>query len=171
MSRPRGRSRGRDALDAQTFESWLLGATASEPARALFRLIAQVVFCVEPGQLSLLNLLHYAAAGEGIAHMLGTRGGAQDSLFEGGAWQLAARMAEGLGDAVVIECAGAVDRPDRRRGDGHVGRRRLDGGAGRGDRCAVDGGADLLHPPDAPAPRRAHPARADGQHHQGARRL
>ena len=94
---------GADALDAQTFESWLLGATASEPARSLFRLIAQVVFCVEAGQLSLLNLLHYAAAGEGIAHMLGTRGGAQDSLFEGGAWQLAARMAEGLGDAVVID--------------------------------------------------------------------
>ena len=35
--------------------------------------------------------------------MLGTRGGAQDSLFEGGAWQLAAKMAEGLGDAVVID--------------------------------------------------------------------
>ena len=63
---------GADALDAQTFESWLLGATASEPARSVFRLIAQTVFCVEPGQLSLLNLLHYAAADEGIAHMIST---------------------------------------------------------------------------------------------------
>ena len=39
---------GADGFDAQTFESWLLGATASEPARAVFRLIAQTIFCVSP---------------------------------------------------------------------------------------------------------------------------
>ena len=87
---------GADGLDAQTFESWLLGATASEPARSLFRLIAQVVFCVEPGQLSPLNLLHYAAAGEGIAHMIGTRGGAQDEPVRGR--RLAAGREDGRGD-------------------------------------------------------------------------
>jgi monoamine oxidase len=92
-----------DALDAQTFESWLLGATASEPVRSVFRLIAQTVYCVEAGQLSLLNLLTYAAASEGIIHMMSSRGGSQDSLFEGGAWQLAAKMAEELGDAVVVD--------------------------------------------------------------------
>ncbi|MFI1468915.1 flavin monoamine oxidase family protein [Streptomyces wuyuanensis] len=91
-----------DALDAQTFESWLLSATASEPARSVFRVIAQVVFCGRAGQLSLLNLLTYAAASGGIVHMISSRGGSQDSLFVGGAWQLAAKMAEGLGDAVVV---------------------------------------------------------------------
>jgi hypothetical protein len=48
---------GADGFDAQTFESWLVGATASEPARAVFRLIAQTIFCVEPGQLSPLTVL------------------------------------------------------------------------------------------------------------------
>jgi monoamine oxidase len=35
---------GADGLDAQTFENWLQGATTSEPARAVFRLIAQTIF-------------------------------------------------------------------------------------------------------------------------------
>ena len=93
---------GAAALDAQTVESWLLNSTDSKPARAAFRLIAQVVFCGEAGQLSLLNLITVAAAGEGIGHMAGSRGGAQDSLFVGGMWQLAAKMAEQLGDVVVV---------------------------------------------------------------------
>ena len=93
---------GADGFDAQTFESWLLGATASEPARAVFRLIAQTIYCVEPGQLSPLTVLYPAAADGGIGHMIGTVGGAQESLFVGGAWQLAAKMAEALGDAVLV---------------------------------------------------------------------
>ena len=53
------------ALDAQTFESWLLNATASEPARAVFRLIAQTMFCVEPASCPPLNRFIIAAADEG----------------------------------------------------------------------------------------------------------
>jgi monoamine oxidase len=93
---------GADALDAQTFESWLLNSTNSKPARAVFRLISQAVFCGEAGQISLLNLITYAASGEGIGHMVGSRGGAQDSLFVGGVWQMTAKMAEQLGDIVFL---------------------------------------------------------------------
>jgi monoamine oxidase len=93
---------GADELDAQTVETWLLAATASEPVRSLYRVIVRLLFCVEPRQLSLLNFLHAVAADEGLEHMIGTRGGAQDSVFAGGAWQLAAKMAEALGDAVVV---------------------------------------------------------------------
>ncbi|MGZ6213635.1 MAG: flavin monoamine oxidase family protein [Candidatus Limnocylindria bacterium] len=93
---------GADALDAQTLESWLLDATASEPVRSVFRLISRSIYCVEAGQVSLLNVVHYTAGSGGIVHMISSRGGSQDSLFVGGAWQLAAKMAEGLGDAVVV---------------------------------------------------------------------
>ena len=79
---------GADGFDSQTFESWLLGATDSEPARAVFRLIAQTIFCVQPGQLSPLTVLYHAAADGGIGHMISTSGGAQETLFVGGAWQL-----------------------------------------------------------------------------------
>ena len=34
--------------------------------------------------------------------MISTVGGAQETLFVGGAWQLAAKMAEALGDAVLV---------------------------------------------------------------------
>ncbi len=97
-----GSVEGADVLDAQTFESWLQGATTSEPARAVFRLIVQTVYCVQPGQLSPFAVMFYGAADEGIAHMIGTVGGAQETLFVGGAWQLASKMAEGLGDAVIV---------------------------------------------------------------------
>jgi monoamine oxidase len=97
-----GTVEGADALDSQTFESWLQGATTSEPARSVFRVIAQTVYCVQPGQLSPFAVMVYAAADEGLAHMLGTVGGAQETLFLGGAWQMAAKMAEGLGDAVIV---------------------------------------------------------------------
>jgi monoamine oxidase len=93
---------GADGFDAQTFENWLLNSTTSEPARAVLRLIAQTIFCSQPGQLSPLTAIFYAAADEGIEHMIGTVGGAQETLFVGGAWQMASKMAEGLGDAVIV---------------------------------------------------------------------
>jgi monoamine oxidase len=46
--------------------------------------------------------MFYAAADEGIGHMIGSVGGAQETLFVGGAWQLAAKMAQGLGEAVIV---------------------------------------------------------------------
>jgi monoamine oxidase len=97
-----GTVEGADALDSQTFESWLQSATTSEPARSVFRVIVQTVYCVEPGQLSPFAVMVYAAADEGLAHMLGTVGGAQETLFVGGAWQIASKMAEELGDAVIV---------------------------------------------------------------------
>jgi monoamine oxidase len=93
---------GAAALDAQTIESWLLNSTDSKPARAVFRLISQVVYCGEAGQISLLTLLTAGAAGGGIEHTISSRGGAQDSLFVGGMWQLAAKLAEQLDDVVVV---------------------------------------------------------------------
>lgn len=93
---------GADALDAQTFESWLLNATTSEPARAVFRVIAQTVYCVQPGQMSPFAVMFFNAADEGMGHIIGTVGGAQETLFVGGAWQLAAKLAEELGEAVLV---------------------------------------------------------------------
>lgn len=93
---------GADALDAQTFESWLLNATTSEPARAVFRVIAQTVYCVQPGQMSPFAVMFFNAADEGMGHIIGTVGGAQETLFVGGAWQLAEKLGEELGEAVLV---------------------------------------------------------------------
>jgi monoamine oxidase len=90
------------ALDNQTFETWLMNATTSEPARSTYRQIIRVVNCVEAGQLSVLEFLRFAATSGGIIHMISTTNGSQESLFEGGVWQLADKMADELGDAVVV---------------------------------------------------------------------
>lgn len=99
-------------LDAQTVETWLGGATQSEPARALLRFLTRAVYSVEPGQISMLYFVNYAAAAGGFGSLVGTRGGAQDSVFEGGVWQLAAKLADGLGERVVLNSPVRTIRQD-----------------------------------------------------------
>lgn len=89
-------------LDAQTVETWLGVTTQSEPTRALLRFLTRAVYSVEPGQISMLYFANYAASAGGFAPLIGTRGGAQDSVFDGGVWQLAAKLAEGLGDRILL---------------------------------------------------------------------
>lgn len=93
---------GASALDHQTVESWLQSATTSEPVRSFFRVFTRALFCVEPGQISMLGLLPMTAAAGGTGPMLATRGGSQDAVFAGSVWQMADRMASALGDAVVL---------------------------------------------------------------------
>ncbi|ATQ43825.1 flavin monoamine oxidase family protein [Caulobacter mirabilis] len=88
--------------DAQTIESWLLLNAKSPAVRSAIRLLVRAVFSAETSQISLLYFLAYASAGGGFSALIATRGGAQDSLFDGGVWQLAARMAKDLGAAVVL---------------------------------------------------------------------
>ncbi|HMO73836.1 MAG TPA: FAD-dependent oxidoreductase [Sphingopyxis sp.] len=90
------------AWDAQTVESWLRANVPGEPARELFRALIRAVMSSEAADVSLLGLLAYMAAAGGLGTLIGTRGGAQDSLFEGSVWQIAARIADELGDAVVL---------------------------------------------------------------------
>lgn len=91
-----------EALDAQTVESWILANVASPAVRAMLRFVTRSVFSADASQVSFLYFLGYAAAGGGFAELINTRGGAQDALFEGGAWQLAEKLAEGLGSSVVL---------------------------------------------------------------------
>jgi monoamine oxidase len=100
------------ALDAQTVETWIGAATPSEPARALYRCLTRGLCSVESGQISMLYFVNYAAAGGGLASLLGMRGGAQDSVFDGGVWQLAAKLADGLGDRIVLNSPVQAIRQD-----------------------------------------------------------
>lgn len=92
-----------ETLDAQTVESWL-NLNARQPAvRTMIRLLTRAVFSAETSQVSLLYFLAYASAAGNFSALISTRGGAQDALFEGGVWQLAARMAADLGSAVILD--------------------------------------------------------------------
>jgi monoamine oxidase len=90
------------ALDAQTIETWIAANTKTPAAGSAMRLLVRALLSAEPSQVSLLCFVAYAATAGGFAQLISTRGGAQDSLFDGGVWQLAAKMAAELGPAVVL---------------------------------------------------------------------
>lgn len=93
---------GAAALDAQTMEAWIVANMRTEGARQIVRMGVRALLCAEAHDVSLLCVAAYARSAGSFATLIATRGGAQDALFEGGVWQLAAKMAAGLGAAVVL---------------------------------------------------------------------
>jgi monoamine oxidase len=93
---------GAEALDAQTIETWLLANARTPAVQSVMRVLVRALLSAEPSQVSALCLLAYAAAAGGFAPLISTRGGAQDAVFEGGVWQLAAKMAAELGGDVRL---------------------------------------------------------------------
>ncbi|MFT3729509.1 MAG: flavin monoamine oxidase family protein [Terricaulis sp.] len=89
-------------FDSQTIESWLVANAQTPAVRTALRLLVRTVLSNEAGQVSMLALLAYSKAGGGFSSLIGTRGGAQDSYFVGGVWQLAQKMAAELGGAIML---------------------------------------------------------------------
>ena len=63
----------------------------------------EAVWAAEPEDLSLLHLLFYVRAAGGFEPLFGIEGGAQESRFVGGSQLVAIRLAERLGDRVVLD--------------------------------------------------------------------
>ncbi len=89
--------------DALSVESWLLSNLYSRGAREFVRIIIRAVLCAEPQQVSYLCFLNYLRQAGGLEPLIGTRGGAQQDKFIGGAWQIPKLMADRLGQAVHLE--------------------------------------------------------------------
>jgi monoamine oxidase len=94
-----------EALDAQTLETWLADRTLLGRARTTLGGKLANLLGIEPNAVSLLHALFYLRASGGMRAMLA---GAQASLVEGGAQGLASRLADRLGDALVL--GAPVDR-------------------------------------------------------------
>ncbi|HEY1523041.1 MAG TPA: flavin monoamine oxidase family protein [Solirubrobacteraceae bacterium] len=89
-------------LDGQTAETFKLANSSTYGARFLFDLAVRAVFAADPRDLSLLHMLFYFHSGNGIINLTSTAGGAQDSRFHGGSQLVSIRMAEHLGQRVVL---------------------------------------------------------------------
>ncbi|GAA5533504.1 flavin monoamine oxidase family protein [Deinococcus aluminii] len=89
---------GAEALDAQTFDTWITRHAHTPQTRALMRLYAGAVFSADAGELSLLHALAYTAHGGGINGHTLTRGNALQDRVLGGAQSIAQRLADGLPD-------------------------------------------------------------------------
>lgn len=93
--------------DHQTVESWarkyLLPPLSPEsPTNHLVTLALEAVMSVEPGEISLLELLFYIASAGNLDNLIDTTNGAQDSRFIGGSQSIAIAMAAELGDDLVL---------------------------------------------------------------------
>lgn len=98
--------------DAMSFETWMRQNLApsypadqdpDSPAYSLVNLAIEAVFAAEPRDLSLLHVLFYIASAGTFDNLVDTADGAQDSRFIGGSQLISIRMAEQLGDRVVLE--------------------------------------------------------------------
>lgn len=90
------------AWDAHSVESWLRNHVRSHATREFVRIATRALLCAEPEQVSYLCFLEYLRQGRGLESLIGTEGGAQQDKFIGGAWQIPQRMAQQLGDRVLL---------------------------------------------------------------------
>jgi monoamine oxidase len=95
--------------DRQTLDSWLRDNTSGNPEfMAVVSAATEAIFGCEPRELSLLYTVFYIAASgnEGnqgtFERNFNTAGGAQEKRFAGGAALMPQRMAEQLGDRIVL---------------------------------------------------------------------
>ena len=95
-------ARGARRLDSETVASWMRRNVYTKRGRMLLELAVEAVWAAEPEDLSLLHLLFYVSSAGGFEVLLDTEGGAQQDRFVGGSQLVALRVAEGLGDRVVL---------------------------------------------------------------------
>ncbi|MFD0687029.1 flavin monoamine oxidase family protein [Actinomadura fibrosa] len=92
--------------DSQTFHTWSRSNSLSSGARFLMDEFCSSTLSVRSRDVSLLYLLHYAAAAGNettpgtIDRLINTKGGAQESRFVGGSQEVPVRLAQRLGDII-----------------------------------------------------------------------
>ena len=88
--------------DSQTVESWLQARVAAGGARSWLRTAVRSTLAAEAGDLSLLHMLFFIRSAGGFAQLIETAGGAQERRFHQGAQAIPIRLAEALGERVVL---------------------------------------------------------------------
>ena len=91
------------AWDSQTLWSWMRRNVYTQGARDALSLGVEAVWAAQPEDLSLLHVLFYISSAGGLDALWDTEGGAQDSRVVGGSQLISIRMAEELGDRVVLD--------------------------------------------------------------------
>lgn len=90
------------AWDSETLASWARHTMRTALGRWGIQIFSEAVFAAEPSELSLLHALFYIHSGGGFESLISTRGGAQQDRFVEGAQSLALRLAEQLGNQVLM---------------------------------------------------------------------
>ncbi len=91
-----------DQFDAMTLQTWLDEHTHTDGAMSFMVSLIRAVFCADPGDLSFLFCLFYLKSGGNLEALTTSKNGAQQRLFVGGVHQLSQRMADQLGERVIL---------------------------------------------------------------------
>jgi monoamine oxidase len=89
--------------DEISLGDWERRRLRTRGARMVLDLSTELVFGAEPGELSLLYFLSYMQAAGGWTALTEFEGGAQQAHFVGGSQPVCLRLADELGDGVVLE--------------------------------------------------------------------
>jgi monoamine oxidase len=92
-------------FDAMSLADWLDRNIKLRGSREMIELVANMLFAVEPRELSFLYFLLYVNSGAGMRRLSEIRGGAQEHRFTTGAQAFCTRIAAELGDRVRLEHA------------------------------------------------------------------
>jgi len=95
-------SRRAERMDKTSFSAWLGRAVLSRTARRLVRIAGRTIWGAEPEELSLLHVAFYVRAAGSFELRTDVEGGAQQDRLVGGPTAVAERVAEGLGDRLVL---------------------------------------------------------------------
>ena len=96
------RTAGAVRLDSATLSSWLRRRLHTATARKLVEVAVNTVWGAEAADISLLFALWYMGVAGGFDALLDTEGGAQQDRFVGGSQLISLRLAEVLGERVML---------------------------------------------------------------------
>jgi monoamine oxidase len=91
-----------EALDGQTWESWIRRNLRTRAGRAYFHVACEAVWAAEASDVSLLHALFYAHSNADLETLLAVDRGAQQDRVVGGSARVAEAMAAALGERVVL---------------------------------------------------------------------
>jgi monoamine oxidase len=87
--------------DSQTLEAWI-GKNLSTKASAAFARLIPAAFGANASEVSYLWMLAMLRSTEGFERLMNAKGGVMDAKFKGGAHQIAQKIADALGERVVL---------------------------------------------------------------------
>lgn len=90
-------------LDRMTAAQWLDAHCGDAEVRAFMDTMLASILAAESDEYSALHLLFYLGSGGGLHRMMLTIGGAQEARVRGGTHQLSERLAEDLGERVLLD--------------------------------------------------------------------
>lgn len=88
--------------DSLTLQTWMEKQMSSKKARELFSLASQAIFAAHPAEVSMLFAMFYTRSGRDFDTLMNIDNGAQQDRILGGADLPARKIAEELGDDIVL---------------------------------------------------------------------